>query len=303
MSASTMTANIFSVLSLEEIKPFCSKNVSKTVPKEETTPKAKPVVPYALQSTFPLTMILFSGATNNEYVIGKTKISPEMKLKKSATAQDLNTKINKMGLSFPCLVWGTTIDTPELEKIVDNQYSLPEEYQHLHDLLCDDTIKSMKRQNVLILDFRRPHIKGKEYVYLQNHQQFFFGNTRKAYLDRKSEINGFKKVYDAIRHVVNLVELNKAILECQRYALTGTDNEWVSFREKMINQFKDASSIFEESDAKIFERFPTIEALKKEGEQIKLFKQEVLEMLPKMKLEFERKKLSKELYHVAFPSL
>lgn len=309
MSTSTMSANVFSVLTcdvVDAIPKTVSKTVSKTVPKavsKEETKKTKPVVVPNLQGNFPLLLFLFSGATNNEFHLYKTKISPDMKLKKSATAQDLNTRINNMSLTYPCLVWGTTIDTSELNKMLDNQYPLPEEYRRLHDLLCDDTIKSMKRQNVLILDFRRPHLKGKEYVYLQNHQQFFFGSVRESYLTQKSEVNGLKKVYSAICRAINFAELDKIILECHKFALTGADTEWISFREKHIRQFKDAASVFEMPDSKVFERFPSIEDLKKEGETVKTFKQEILEKYPMMKLVYDRKMLATEHYSTAFPSL
>lgn len=305
MSTSTMSANVFSVLAcdvVDAIPKTVSKSVLKLVPKEETK-KIKPVVVPDLQSNFPLLMFLFSDATNNEFHLYKTKISPDMKLKKSATTQDLNTRINRMGFTYPCLVWGTIIDAPELKKMLDNQYSLPEEYRHLHDLMCDDSIKSMKRQNVLILDFRRPHLKGNEYVYLQNHQQFFFGSVRESYLTQKSEVNGLKKVYDAICRVINFAELDKIILECHKFALTAADTEWINFRERHINQFKSAASVFEMTDDDVFERFLSIEDLKKEGEMVKLFKQEILEKYPKMKVEYDRKMLASEYYSAAFPSL
>lgn len=300
MSAS----NMFDVLLLDEIKPFYPKSTSTTSKaiKEETKKPKQSLIP-VLQTMYSLVMFIFSGATNNEFYLSKLKISPSMKLKKNTTVQELNAKINKMGLSYDCLVWGSSIDTSELKKMLDNQYTLPEEYHHLRDLMCNDSIKSMKRQNVLILDFRRPHLKGKEYIYLKNHQQLFFGNIRESYLTKKSEVNGFKKVYDAICREINFVELNKVILECHKVALTCADTEWIDFRENQIKQFKDAASVFEMADSKVFERFPSFEDLKKEGEMAKTFKQEILEMFPKMKVKYDRKMLVGELYSDAFPIL
>lgn len=308
MSASIESVNVFSSLSLNAVEPFIPKIESKkkSVSKTTAVVKHQKDVILDLQNNYPLMLILFSGATNNEYVIGKTKISSDMKLKKNATIQDLNLKINSMKLPYSCVVWCSTINTPELKKMIDNQYSLPEKYHHLHDKMCDDTIKNMKSQKVIILDFRRPHLKGKEYVYLKNHQQFFFGSVRETYLTQKSEVHGFKNFYDNVCHKINFVELDKVILECHKCALTFDDTDWINFRENQIHQFRDAASVFEMSDKKVFERFTSFENLRKEAELVKNFKNEILEMLPKMKNKYDSKMLAMDVrinYDEAFPSL
>ena len=314
-----MTDNIFSVLSLNSVdfqpKAASSATSSKigskkvSIPKNvEVSKKPKDDGVYDLQSMYSLIMFVFSGFTNNEFVIGKINISPEMKLKKNATIQDLNTLINKMDLPFYCLVWGTSINTPELKKMIENQYKLPKEYQHLHDLMCDDNVKSMKRQNVIILDFRRPHLKGKEYVYLQNHQQFFFGSVRESYIIRKSNVNELKKEYYSVCHSFkfNFDKLDKVIFDLHMYALTGADTEWIEFRQNLIQQFRDAAEVFNLSDFKVYERFPTLEDLNKEAESVKYYIQEIMDMHPKMKKNYEGKMLADETkmnYDDAFPSL
>ena len=308
-----MSTNAFSLLDCnvsEAISVIAKKETtsmaSKTSKASKVSKTSMQSIISVLQSMYSLVMFVFSGATNNEFVIGETKISPKMKLKKNATVQDLNARINAMGLPYDCLVWDTTIDTPELKKMIDNQYSLPAEYQHLHDLMCDDTIKSMKRQKVLILDFRLPYLKGKQYAYLKNHQKLFFGSVRESYLIRKSEVHGFKKFYDNSCRGFNFAELDKVILECHKLVLTGADNEWIRFRENQIRQFKDAASVFEKSDAEVFKRFLSFEDLKKEVEMVRLFKDEIFEMVPKMKMEYDRKMLAMDVHNhkdEAFPSL
>jgi hypothetical protein len=273
------------------------------ISKMDVVPK-KVVIP-DIQTQYPLTMMCWSGSTNNEFVICKTKISSTLKLKKDATPFDLNAKINQMeGIPYACLVWSTTINTPELKKMIENQYTLPAEYQHLHDLLCDDTIKSTKNQNVFILDFRRPHLKGSEYVYLKNHQQFFFGSIRESYLDRKSEVNGLKKYYDNFYRHFNFSEVEKVISECHKFALTANDTIWIEYRENQLRLLKNAESVFELSVAKVFERFPSFEDLKTEIDMALLYKKELIEMLPKLKLEYDRKMIVQEVRNPeTFPKL
>ena len=279
--------NSFAALPVESFDSYVviPKKIT-TIPQKKTTPK-KVNVP-DIQCQYPLTLITYSGTTNNEFFIGRTKISSVMKLNKNTSFSELETVINKMDLPYSCLVWSSTIDTPELEKMVSNQYPLPAEYQHLHDLMCDDTIKSMKRQNVLILDFRRTHIQGSEYVYLPNHTQLFFGNVRDSYLTRKSEVSGLKKYYEVFCHRFNFSEMEKVIFECHKYALTAGDSIWVNYREEQVKRLKEAASVFS-SDEQIFERFKSFEDLKKEIEMAFLYKKELLERLPKMKLEYNRK--------------
>ena len=314
------SVNHFSILpiDLETVKVSKKKDdASKTsfvipeksfVPKKATDPK-KPSVPkkdivLEIQTLFPLIAIFWSGSTNNEFVICKTKISSTLKLKKNATRDDLSAKINKMKGLYSCMVWNTTINTPELKMMIENQYALPAKYQPLHDLLCDDTIKSTKRQNVIVLDFRRPHLKGHEYVYLKNHQQFFFGSIRESYLDRKSEVNGLQKYYDNFYHRFNFPEFEKIAFECHKFADTFADADWLKYREDQIRLLKEADSVFELSDAKIFERFPSFEDLKKEIDQAIQYKKELEEMLPKMKSEYDRKMIVHEIHDPeAFPSL
>jgi hypothetical protein len=302
---STNTFNKFSVLSFAAEPKVQKVSVPKSADKKVKASKEM-VVP-DLQLQYPYVMFLFSCITNNEFVIFKTNFSPLLKLKKDATALDLNKAISKMGLPFSCLVWGTTINVPELKKMLDNQYSLPIEYQHLHDLVCKGDILGIKQhQNVLILDFRRPYLKGKEYVYLPNHKQFFFGSVREAYVSRKSEVNRLKKYYDDACRSFNFYVLDKAILECHKCALNSADTEWIDFRENLIHHFRDAAEVFNMSDAKVFERFSTFEDLLKEIEMVKLYKQEIIEMLPKMQHMYERKMLAADIRlckDEVFPSL
>ena len=265
------TANSFAVLPLTEVvaAPTIVKKV--VVPKNVDAPKK--VVEYDIQSQYPLIAIFWSGTTNNEFVICKTKISSASKLKKSSSLVDIHEMINKMeGIPYSCLVWATTINSPELKKMIENQYALPAEYQHLHDLLCDDAIKSTKNHNVIVLDFRRPHLRGSEYVYLKNHQQFFFGSVRESYIDRKSEVSGLKKYYDIFSRYFNFYEVDKIALECHKFALTTANSDWLKYREDQIRLLKDAALVFELSDAKVFERFPSFENLKKEIDMAHLYK-------------------------------
>lgn len=298
------SANIFVNLPLnsESIDAF-KKDTAKKVAVPIVVPKK--VAVSDIQNLFPLIAIFWSGFTNNEFVVCKTKISSTLKLNKNATLFDLNAKINQMGdIPYPCFVWSTTINTSELKKMIENQYTLPAEYRHLHDLLCDDIIKSTKNQNVLILDFRRPHLKGSEYVYLKNHQQFFFGSIRESYLDRKSEISGLKKYFNNFYSHFDFSEIEKIILECHKLALTTADTIWIEYRENQLRLLKEATSVFELSDAKIFKRFPSFEDLKKEIDMALLYKKELIEMLPKLKLEYDRKMLIQEVHDPeAFPSL
>lgn len=305
MSAAVETVNPFDVLSIESV--VFSPSVKRvSIPKHTVAFKKPETVIPDLQSQYPLTMITFSGFTNNEFVISKTKISSALKLKKNASALELNEIINNMGLPYYCLIWCTSIDTPELNKLIENQYPLPSEYQDLYKLMCDDKIVNKKCQNVLVLDFRRKHIRGREYVYLLNHQQFFFGRTRESYLTRKSEVFGLKKYYDIFCQNFNFDELDKIILECHQYALTGADTEWINFRENLIHLFRDAASVFSMTDAKVFERFSNFENLKKEAEMVKLYMKEFFEMLPKMKKDYDRKMFAMDVHNnrdEMFPSL
>ena len=329
MASAMASANHFDVLALnsESVDASNAFVIPKKgfVPKKAVVPKNAFVIPEKaftpkkvvvlkkvdisvipdIQSQYPLTMTCWSGSTNNEFVIGKTKISPTLGLKKDATLLDLNEKINQMeGIPYDCLVWSENINTPELKKMIENQYPLPAEYQHLHDLLCDGTIKSTKCQKVLIIDFRRPHLKGCQYTYLKNHQQLFFGSARESYLNRKSEVNGLKKYYDNFCRHFNFSEVEKVISECHKFALTVNDSDWIKYRENQLRLLKNAVSVFELSDAKIFERFPSFEDLKTEIDKAFLYKNELIEMLPKLKLEYDRKMIAQEVRDPeAFPSL
>ena len=262
-----------------------------------------------VQSHFPLIAIIWSGSTNNEFVICKTKISEEissaLKLKKFTTLSDLKVKINHMeSIPYSCLVWSSTINTPELKKMIENQYTLPAEYRQLHDLLCDDTIRYTANQSVLILDFRRPHLKGSEYVDLKNHQKFFFGNARKSYLERKSEVRDLKKYYFNFCRQFDFSNVEKIAFECHKFDLTATNSSWIEYRENQLRLLKDAKSVFDLSDAMVVKRFPSIEDLNKEIKMALLYKKELIELHQKLKLEYDRKMLIHMLNDPeSFPSL
>ena len=295
------SANAFFELPLDSEDVDTSKKVVAS--KKATAPKV--VIP-DIQNLFSLIVILWSGLTENEFIICKTKISSIFKLKKNATLFDLDEKINRMDdLPYSCLVWSTTIDTPELKKMIENQYTLPVEYRYLRSLLCDTTtIKNTEKQNVLILDFRRRHLKGCEYVYLKNHKQLFFGYTRESYLERKSKVNGLKKYFFNFYRRFNFSEAEKIASECHKFALTTFDKSQIEFCENRFHLLKEAKSVFELYDAKILRRFPSFEALKTEIDMVLLHKKELIEMLPELKLKYDRMMIVQEVSDPeAFPSL
>lgn len=188
-----------------------------------------------------------------------------------------------------CRIWATTIDEPELKTIYYHQLTHPlsmvyNSYAFMGD--CSMCGEDLTRQNVLILDFRHSRLQGKEYIYLPNHKQLFFGSAREQYLKKMhmlSELNGLKKYYEGFYGKFNFPYLDTVIRYCKRNTAF-MPYQWVAYRANQIEKLRNAGEVFQMSVEDVFKRFPNIDCLKQEIKMAYQYRKELCDLYDKLLL-------------------
>ena len=270
----------------------------------------------------------FDFRNSSMFILGKTEFKPPIKknmtleeLEKMINSMDL-----LFFCSVWCSFIDTPeLNTMLFKRYINPEDT---EYKRLYNIVCNREIENKTRQNVLILDFRYFACRRLEAVSLDKKKFFFgkaretYIDKKKLEKEReilkkilmeqqekrmkKSQmqifmeqrilkINSLKRYFDTFCQNFDFDSLEQVILECHKYALSDADTLWINLRQDAIQKFKALERLFNVFDMpyyqhydRVLTRFASVEDLQKEFEMIEIYRDEILEMYHKMKIEYKK---------------
>ena len=119
----------------------------------------------------------------------------------------------------------------------------------------------------------------------------------------KKEVKGIKSYVKVFLHQFDYPKVKDNFTRIHLYALTVGDSTWIEYRENQVRRLM-TFILDPRFPYNISENYSSFEDFKTEIRMMYLYKKELIEMLPKMKMEYNRRILIQEINdEEAFPSL